>query len=183
MAASYIEKAKEVSYGVLGSVQAGAKSLAYKAEIRNRRNLIRDLKGEWGVVMFDAMEDQDRNRIQLAYESVLRQIETRQAEIHLLERNLFIELCGETYASHVAFEEADVLQWTAEHLTGFNMVDVNDLGTWYSGLGFAALVANWRPDVLDWKSVVDPSSTASAAFNGTSKAGVPNILDVEICKK
>jgi len=262
-----LEKAKELAFRAVDSVQhgvasvhAGAKKLAIKAQILSKRNHIRDLKREWGVEMFDAMENQDKDQIQVAYSVLLKKIEAIHGEIHILERNLLAlekpqdslewkkmiivadspdqkiqcmrcnqlitgesvvcgnneyyfhpdcfncsscgaqfgsaqvlfydkkpicEACGDKLVRElVDYDEKDLLQWCEEHLAGFNGVqNITAFTSWYSGLGFAALVANWRPNLLDWPSVRNPDMTAITAFNAAYKAGVIMILDVEFLKE
>jgi len=210
--------------------------------------------------MFDAMENQDKDQIQVAYSCLLKKIEAIHGEIHILERNLLAlekpqdsmewkkmiivadspdqkiqclrcnqlitgesvvcgnnesyfhpdcfncsscktqfgsaqvlfydkklicEGCGDKLVRElVDYDEKDLLQWCEKHLAGFNGVqNITDFTSWYSGLGFAALVANWRPNLLDWPSVRNLDMTAIAAFNAAYKAGVTMILDVEFLKE
>jgi len=87
--AAYLEKAKEYLQLAVGKVPVGVKRLSYKKEIKARREHVRDIKREWGVNMFDAMENKDRDQIQLLYEILLKRIESNHEEIHLFEKKPF----------------------------------------------------------------------------------------------
>jgi len=93
--------------------------------------------------------------------------------------------------------ERDLLQWVTEKLKGFNMIEIQNWDrSWSDGLAFAALIANWKPHLLDWKSVGiheypheahplghDCTRTFRAAFDAFAKAGVPTILDSEYMRE
>eukprot|EP00808_Paulinella_micropora_P026253 g3148.t1 len=79
-----------------------------------------------------------------------------------------------------------LLQWCQVNTEGFNLVSLkNWTKSWHSGLGFAALVANWRPDAMDWKRI-DPRNalgTLKSAFESCEKAGVSTLIDAEdVCE-
>jgi len=77
-------------------------------------------------------------------------------------------------------EHKELLRWCQYNTNDFRMIDIEDFSkSWHNGLAFAALVANWKPDVLDWKAIStnDPIATLTAAFEGAEKAGIALLLD------
>jgi len=104
-----------------------------------------------------------------------------------LDGKPYCEACAEA-AEKVGQEvkssssEREILRWCQQNTADFRMVEIKDFAkSWHNGLAFAALVANWRPDVLDWKNIRanDPLKTLTAAFEGAEKAGVALLLDAE----
>jgi len=101
------------------------------------------------------------------------------AQCLFFEGKPICETCGEKIANSLTdWNETDLLQWCEKHLAPFN-INAKDFNYWYNGVAFAALVANWKPYVLDWTSLWNPDKTHTVAFNGASKAGVFMLLDAE----
>lgn len=75
-----------------------------------------------------------------------------------------------------------LLAWAQQSTEGFNQVNItNFTNSWVSGLAFAALVCNWRPDLLNFSALqtTDTEKVISAAFEAAEAAGVAVLLDPE----
>lgn len=75
-----------------------------------------------------------------------------------------------------------MLYWTQRATRGFPGVKiVNFTKSWQDGLAFAALCANWRPDLMDYWSLdpADPLGNLQKAWIAAEKMGVTMLLDAE----
>ena len=75
-----------------------------------------------------------------------------------------------------------VLFWCQQNTLGFPGVSItNFTKSWKDGLAFGALIANWRPDLLDYYSLDpdDHEGNCERAFAAAEKAGVAMLLDAE----
>lgn len=75
-----------------------------------------------------------------------------------------------------------MLNWTQRMTRGFPGVKIKDFTkSWQDGLAFAALCANWRPDLMDYWSLdpADAQGNLEKAWVAAEKMGVAMLLDVE----
>jgi len=75
-----------------------------------------------------------------------------------------------------------LLAWAQQSTAGFNQVEIENFTTcWVSGLAFAALVCNWRPELLNFSTLqtLDTEKVISASFEAAEAAGVAVLLDPE----
>jgi hypothetical protein len=75
-----------------------------------------------------------------------------------------------------------LLAWAQQSTEGFHQVEItNFTSSWVSGLAFAALVCNWRPELLNFSNLqtIDTEKVISAAFEAAEAAGVAVLLDPE----
>lgn len=75
-----------------------------------------------------------------------------------------------------------LLYWAQQSTKGFPGVEIkNFTSSWQNGLAFAALIAHWRPDLLDYFSLdpVNPLKTLQLAFSAAEKAGISMLIDAE----
>lgn len=75
-----------------------------------------------------------------------------------------------------------LLAWAQQSTEGYNQVNItNFTSSWVNGLAFAALVCNWRPELLNFSSLqtIDAEKVISAAFEAAEAAGVAVLLDPE----
>ena len=74
-----------------------------------------------------------------------------------------------------------LLQWCRQVTADYPHVSVRDFtGSWRSGLAFCAIIARFRPDLIDFDSLDsgDGKSTCELAFNLAEKnLGIPALLD------
>ncbi|KAF9762773.1 Alpha-actinin-like protein 1 [Nosema granulosis] len=77
----------------------------------------------------------------------------------------------------------ELLRWCREATKKYQNVNIVDLSrSWQDGLGFNALIHNFRPDLLDYSSLKECEryKNLEQAFNvADKKLGIPRLLDVE----
>jgi hypothetical protein len=94
------QKFKEVTKSAVASMDTGVKKLSYRAEIAERRRLIRALKGEWGCCLFDVMDKPNRTELlQSSYEVLNKAIAEKMEEIHRFEEKYLTlhEVLGDSF--------------------------------------------------------------------------------------
>jgi len=166
-------------------------------EIREKRAYMRKWKEEYGLDMYDAMMNNDIEKVKFMFEDLRLKNELLNNEIHVLEGKIIAEdhsesLDSKTQTTSTKFEiptsgeEEEILRWCQSSLSGFKWVEVKDFSTsWYNGLAFAALLINWRPDLFDMKSISSEDSTVTLkhVFHDAEKAGIPIIINYEFIRE
>jgi len=82
--------------------------------------------------------------------------------------------------------EEDVFHWCQETLKDFKGIELKDFTTSFQdGLPFAALLVNWRPDLLDLKVIRPdcPHITLRRVWEAADAAGIPPILNAEFMRE
>lgn len=80
--------------------------------------------------------------------------------------------------------EKALLLWCQQHTEPYPGVEIRNFTTaWSDGLAFAALIHRWRPDVIDYGSIVakpDPNERLEIAFKAAHEIfGIETLLDPE----
>jgi len=253
-------RTKSAAKSAADVVERGAKRLACKAEILNKRRIIRNLKQEFGIKVYMSFENKDMEKVNAIWDSLHKAVEQKNEEIHVLEEKILAlehregyhvlsgvltwkeltvpmpqdnltchrcdepimggnkaiecgagdcffhptcftcDSCGKEFTTKKCLflegkpncefcieksplpSEDELLRWCNENIANFNLIDIKNFTTsWSNGLAFAALIANWRPDVLDWKSISpnEHIQTIMVAFAGIEKVGIETLLDAD----